>query len=189
MKKPTLLIDLDCTLVDMLPAWLKRYNVIKGTNVQVSDIKEYDVGLVCTDQKVLYDILDEPGFFFHMSPMPDAVKYFQKLLDDGYDLVVVTQPPRRADLAIHDKRSWMKTYFPSYDLSNMIFCHRKSLIAGDVLFDDKPSHLVEWKESHPNGLTATIDWPFNRVKADFRGSLENGWQEFYSWINETFKDI
>lgn len=181
----TLLIDQDCTLVDMLPPWLRRYNEIKGTNVQVSDIKDYDVGLVCADQKVLYDILDEPGFFYNMDPMPGAQIYFQKLLDEGYDLVVVTQPPRKVDLAIRDKRRWMKKYF-DFPLENMIFCHRKNLIDGALLFDDKPSHLVEWKKFHPNGLLATLDWQFNKVDVDFRGSLKNGWSEFYDFVKKTF---
>lgn len=184
MKKP-LLIDMDCTLVNMLPPWLKRYNEETGSKVKLSDIKEYDVGLVCTNQKVLYDLLDEPGFFFNMDPMPGAQKYFQKLIDDGYDLVVVTQPPRRVDLAVRDKRRWMKKYFPNFELMNMIFCHRKNLIDGALLFDDKPSHLVEWKKSHPDGLTATLDWQFNRVPVDCRVSLENGWEEFYEYVKKT----
>ena len=81
-KLKTLLIDLDCITVDMLPPWLKRYNEICNTNVTVEDIKEYDVGKVCVNEKVLYSILDEPGFFFNMEPMPGAVKYLQKLIDD-----------------------------------------------------------------------------------------------------------
>jgi 5'-nucleotidase len=185
-KRKTCLVDLDCTLVDMLPSWLRRYNEITEEKVQVSDVKDYDVGLVCTNQKVLYDILDEPGFFFNMKPMPGAVKYFQKLLDEGFDLVVVTQPPRRVDLAVRDKRRWMKKHFPNFELMNMIFCHRKSLIRGDLLFDDKPSHLLEWKAENPKGLLATLDWQFNKVKVDFRGSLDNGWEEFYHFVKKNF---
>lgn len=187
MKKNSkpFLIDLDCTLVDMLPKWLERYNEVTGARVQVEDIKEYDVGLVCTNQKVLYDILDEPGFFYNMKPMPGAVTYFQKLLDEDYDLVIVTQPPRRVDLAMRDKRKWMAKYFPSFELSNMVFCHRKNLVDGALLFDDKPAHLLDWKAAHPDGKLATLDWQFNReVKVDFRGSLEDGWRQFYEFCKK-----
>lgn len=178
---------MDCILVDMLPPWLKRYNEIVGTNVAVSDIKEYDVGLVCPKQEILYEILDEDKFFYNMEPMPGAVEYFQRLLDDGRDLVVVTQPPRRADLAIRDKRRWMKERFPKFELANMIFCHRKDMIKGALLFDDKPSHLQDWSKVNPNGLTATLDWVYNRhIKTDYRGSLENGWRDFYSFVTERF---
>lgn len=145
-KKPVFLIDLDCIMVDMLPPWLRRYNEECGTNIQLSDIKDYDVGLVCTDQKTLYSILDEPGFFYHMDPMPGAAKYFQKLVDDGYNVFIVTQPSRRSEMAIRDKKRWVSRHLKKYDLTNMFFCHHKEQIRGDVLFDDKPAHLQNWKE-------------------------------------------
>lgn len=186
-KIPTLLVDLDCTLVDMLPPWIHRYNEIKGTEIALSDIKDYDVGLVCTDQKTLYGILDEPGFFFNMEPMPGAVKYFQKLVDDGYRVLIVTQPPRRAEMAVRDKRRWVSKYFKNYDLMNMFFCHHKEQIRGDVLFDDKPAHLEKWKQVNPDGLTATLDWKYNtKSKVDFRGDLVAGWEQFYDWVHKTF---
>lgn len=187
MKKPTLLIDQDCILADMLPYWLKRYNEIKGTDVKVSDVKEYDVGLVCSDQKVLYDILNEPGFFYKVEPMPGAIKYFQKLLDDNYNVLIVTQPSQKADTCIKDKRRWVGKYFKNYNLTDMIFCHRKEHIRGDVLFDDRPSHLINWKKANPDSLTATLNWQYNvDVPTNFRGDLTSGWQEFYDWVKKTF---
>lgn len=186
MKKPkTLLIDLDCTIVNMLPPWLKRYNEITGESVEVEDIKEYNVGLVCKNEEVLYKILDEEGFFYNMEPMPGAVENLQKLLDDDrFDVVIVTQPPRRADRAVKDKRRWIRKYFPKFDLSNVIFCHRKELIKGDLIFDDKPTHLINWRKNNPRGILATLDWKFTTIPTHFKGSLENGWDEFYKFVIE-----
>ena len=187
MKK-TLLIDMDCILVNMLPPWLNRYNSIlrargQVSNVSVADLESYNVGLVCKDTEVLYDILDERSFFFNMEPMPGAVEYFQKLLDDDrYDVVVVTQPPRCAEFAVRDKRRWILKHFPNFDLKNMVFCHRKTLVKGDLIFDDKPEHLSGWKIANPKGVLATLDWKFTDVPTDFRGSLENGWEEFYNFV-------
>jgi 5'-nucleotidase len=181
----TILVDMDCILVDMLPPWIRRYNEVVGTNHTVGEVKNYDVGKVCQNQEVLYEILDEDQFFYNMEPMPGAVEYFQKLMDEGFDMVVVTQPPRRADLAIRDKRRWMKKYFPNFELANMIFCHRKDMIRGDVLFDDKPAHLVDWKHRNYDNLTATLDWEYNKdVLVDFRGSLKDGWKQFYEFVKE-----
>jgi 5'(3')-deoxyribonucleotidase len=99
-------------------------------------------------------------------------------------LVIVTQPPRKADFAIKEKRQWIKDRFPDYDLSNMIFAHRKYLIDGAVLFDDKPSHLQEWKENHPRGLTVTVEYPYNTdASSDMRFySKASAWKQFYSYV-------
>ena len=186
MKSRTLLLDMDCILVNMLPPWLARYNERTDENVTVDMIKDYNVGLICKNEKVLYEILDEPDFFYNMEEMPGATKYLKKLIDDGYDVVIATQPPRIAELAVRDKRRWIQKRIPDFDLKNMIFCHRKSMIMADLIFDDKDEHLIGFKKTNPNGVTATLDWKFTKSDTDFRGSLENGWAEFYEFVHRTF---
>lgn len=182
----TLLIDMDCILVNMLPPWLARYNELTGENITMDMIQDYNVGLVCKNEKVLYKILDEPDFFYNMEEMPGATKYLKRLIDDGYDVVIATQPPRIAELAVRDKRRWIQKRIPDFNLKNMIFCHRKFMLRADLMFDDKPEHLVEWKKVNPDGVTATLNWPFTPTKTDFRGSLESGWEEFYWFVRATF---
>lgn len=191
-KLHTLLIDMDCILVDMLAPWIKQYNERLGTNIKVSDIKNYNVSMVCEDGRVLDKILNDPGFFFNdMDPMPQAVEYLQKLIDDGYDVVIVTQPPRKAEYAVRDKRRWMKKYFPDFDLSNMHFCHRKDMVRGDLLFDDKPANLHDWKEKNPDCITATIEWRYNKeALCDWRfKNQKTAWKEFYETIVEHNKEL
>lgn len=184
-KINTLLVDMDNVLVNMVEKWINVYNQDEGTNHKFNELNNYDVGTLCKNNRLLYDILDRDGFFFDLEPMPGAVENFQKLLNDGYDLVVVTQPPRRADMAIHDKRRWMKKHFNDYDHSHMIFCHRKDMVRGDLLFDDKPDHLIHWKKINPDNMIATLDWRYNKdIPTHFRGSLENGWEEFYQFVKK-----
>jgi 5'(3')-deoxyribonucleotidase len=185
-EKTTLLIDLDCITVNMLPPWIKKYNELTGETIKLEDVKEYDISLVCTNEEVLYSILSEPDFFYNMEEMPNATKYLKKLIDDGYNVIIVTQPPRIAEFAVRDKRRWILKHIPDFDLTNMIFCHKKEMIKGDLIFDDKPSHLKNWKETNPNGVTATLDWQFTKVKTHFTGSLENGWAEFYEFVHQVF---
>lgn len=183
----TLLIDMDAIIVDMVSIWLDKYNQATGENVKLADVEDYDLGKICKNTKVLYDILNEPGFFFDMEPMPHAVEAVNELIDEGYEVIVVTQPPRSASVAVRDKRRWIKKYFPDFDLQNMVFCHKKYLIGGDLIFDDKPDHLVSWKRAHPFGLTTTLDWKYNRLPEvnriiNFRGSLDKGWLDFVDFV-------
>ena len=187
-NKFTCLVDMDNIIVDMVKTWLSRYNEIKGTSHTLNDVKDYDVGKLCTDTKTLYALLDEEDFFYNLDPTPGAVEYFQKLVDEGYDMVVVTQPPRRADRAIYDKRRWLKRYFPNFDSSNVVYCHRKDMIRGDILFDDRPSHLEEWKVKNPNGITATLLYHYNKdCLCDWRFPFENGWEQFYYRVTKLFR--
>jgi len=187
MKKiNTILVDMDCILVNMLLAWLKRYNELSGEHISVKDIVRYEVRNFIKKPNLLEVALHEKGFFLDLPPMPGAVKYFQKLLDDGYDVVIVTQPPRKADYAIAEKRQWIQQRFPNYDLSNMVFCHRKNLIRGDLLIDDRPSHLLEWNAVNPKGIIATIEHPYNKeVKVDVRfQDRHTAWKEFYQYVKK-----
>ena len=184
MKKlKTLLIDMDCILVDMLPYWVKTYNDLTGEHVRLEDLHTYELSNYCKKADLLYDILHTEGFFLpkNLPPMPGAVEYFQKLLDEGYQLIIVTQPPRKADFAIKEKREWIKHYFKNYDLTNMVFCHKKELIRGDLLFDDNPSHIEHWKKYNLDGVVTTINYPYNKeIKVDARF---NSWKEFYEFVS------
>ncbi len=182
----TLLIDMDCILVDMIPPWLARYNEITESDIKLSDIVEYDMGLVCTNEKVLYAILNEPGFFLDMPAMPGAVPALKALVADGYDIVILTQPPEDAAQGISEKQQWIKDRFPDFKLKNMMFGSRKELVGGDLLFDDRPAHLESWAERHPDGKLATLDWDYNKgAKAHFRGALDgSGWVNFVEFVRE-----
>ena len=116
--------------------------------------------------------------------MPGAKEYFQKLIDDDrFDVVILTQPPRRADHSVREKRLWMQDRFSNFDHVNMVFTHRKELIRGDVLFDDCPDHLINWKKANPSKIIATITYPYNEdTKVDKRFDRKEGWKEFYEFV-------
>jgi 5'(3')-deoxyribonucleotidase len=186
MKSP-ILVDMDQILVDMVGTWLEKYNKKTGETVTSDQIRDYDVGKIVKDYDLLYDILGEPGFFFDPPPIPGAVKYFQKMIDDGMDIAIVTQLPRRAGSAARDKRRWFGKFFPAFDLSSVIFTHRKYLVRGALLFDDSPDHLVSWKRSNPDGITATISYGYNlHAETDWRFSPEDAWEKFYEMVKKTF---
>lgn len=195
IKKPvktrTLLVDMDCILVDMIPPWLDRYNEECGTNVTVDDIKDYDMGLVCKNEKVFYGILQEPGFFHDMRAMPGAISGMRQLIELGYDIKILTRPPDQCRDGIADKQLWIKERFPELaTMRNQVFTAAKDIVWGDLLFDDCPDHLIHWKERWPNSIAATLDWQFNRKPEvnkviSFRGDLNGkGWSDFVDFVRE-----
>lgn len=175
---------MDEILADMLPVWLQKYNELSGENIKVEQIKEWELRKFLKEPKLLDKVLESSGFFRDIPIISGAQEYFQKLLDNkDLDITIVTQPPRKADWAVRDKRWWIFQYFPTFDLCNVIFTHKKHLIRGDLLFDDRTQNLNDWKAANPYGITATILYPFNKdTKADWRFKKEKAWESLYNSI-------
>lgn len=187
-SKTRILIDMDGIIVDMLGSWLRTYEVITGEHVSVSDIKNWNVGSFVKHPHVLNSIIETPGFFRSLPSISGAVNYLSKLLkNEKFEVVILTQPPRKADYAISEKMRWIQDFFPGFDLTSIVFAHKKYLIRGDVLFDDRPSHLSEWLKENPNGLTATINYPYNDgCDATWKFNKDTAWEEFYENVIKHF---
>ena len=177
---------MDMILVDLMPTWIRLYETISGENINPDYFNNYDFSLNVKYPQLLNSLIETPGFFRNLPPIPHAINFFNKLLEDGrYEVIVVTQPPRKADYAIKEKREWLQDYFPKLSMTNIVFAHKKYLIHGDILFDDKPSHLEEWKKYHPNGKTATIIYSYNHgIKVDVSFDKETAWEAFYQYVSE-----
>jgi 5'-nucleotidase len=183
-ERKTLLIDMDCTLVEMLPVWLSKYNEITGEKIKEEDIIEWGLSKYVLRPEVLDSLLEQPDFFVDMEPIVDSVHYLTRLMS-AHDVVILTQPPRKAHHAIEGKRLWMKRYFPFFDTGNMVFAHRKSLVRGDYLFDDCPAHLHTWKAANPQGQTVTIDYKRNDfATVDHRFPKAEAWRKFYELVSK-----
>lgn len=185
-KKKRLLIDMDCIMVDMMPYWLSEYNRRSGENIRMKDLNTYWLRTIVSKPEIIDEILHEEGFFLDKPLMPGAGEYFERLVaEDRFDVVVLTQPPRRADHSVREKRIWMNKRFPNFEPFNMMFGHRKELVRGDLLFDDCPDHLINWKKANPKGVLATITYPYNEgTKVDVRFDRESAWKDFYHFVNK-----
>lgn len=85
--------------------------------------------------------LDEiPNIFRLMNPMKDAVKSIH-LLSKKYNVFILTTSPWLNNTALQDKLNWIKKYFGESPSSifhkKVIFSHRKDLLKGDYLIDDR----------------------------------------------------
>ena len=189
-KQPVILVDMDMILVDMVKPWLDMYNIVAHDCVLEQDIVHYDMRQFCKSPEVLDDILHKPGFFFNLPPMPYAAEGLNRLLAMDVKVLIVTQPPRNAQYAIQDKRDWMKKYIPNFELSDMVFCHRKEYVMGDIFLDDNPSHLEKWKKNNPEGRTASVDLLYNKdIKVNFREDKYNFWRIIPEVIKDWFPHL
>ena len=83
------------------------------------------------------DRLDEiPCLFGKMDPMPGAIEAVHKLAE-VYDVYILSTAPWKNPSAWSDKVMWVTKYFDDVFHKRMIITHRKDLVEGDYLIDDR----------------------------------------------------
>ena len=78
------------------------------------------------------------GLFRNAPPMPGAIEAIKKLHESGkYELFIATAAPWGNPMAASDKRFWIEDYFGNIFHKKMFVTHRKDLLMGDYLIDDR----------------------------------------------------
>ena len=116
-KKKIVYIDMDRVLVDF-----------------DSGVKKTNPGILSLYEEGQYDNI--PHVFSRMDPVPGAIEAF-KALQEKYDVYVLTTAPWRNDTALQDKKDWLEAYLGDLVRKKVIFSHRKDLLMGDYLIDDR----------------------------------------------------
>lgn len=167
---------MDGVLCDLVGKWFTLYNREHHDHIDLEHMSEWGPHLYAKKGKAIYHYLSRPGFFRDLAPLPGAVDGVRQLLDEGFDVVIVTA----AKNGQRDKLLWVEEHLPFLDTRNMVFAHRKELVRGDVLFDDAPHNLAAFE---PYGLAIAMAYPYNQ---SFKGHRVNSWVEFLTLIHQLF---
>jgi 5'(3')-deoxyribonucleotidase len=174
-----ILVDMDGVCCDYIRPWLEIYNRDYNDDLCREDLVVWGIHELVKPEcgRKIYDYLGSPNFYAYLEPLPDVSEVVSRLLTAGHELIIVTADVFNSTTALFDKRGWVERHLPLIPKRNVIGCHRKELIRGDLLFDDGPHNL----ESFP-GLTCAMDLPHNQqVEVDFRVC---GWLEFEQLIKD-----
>lgn len=87
-----------------------------------------------TQYKNGYD--QAPHIFSMMKPLEGAIEAYKKLIEK-FDVFILTSSPWDNETALNDKLNWVKKYLTSDVRKKVIFSHRKDLLIGDYLIDDR----------------------------------------------------
>ena len=163
MKKMQILVDLDGIVVDLLDNWLRLYNEEWNDSLTHSDITDWYLhkSVVPACGADVYKYLDLPGTFLHSKPIPGAIESLGRLKELGHDITIVSSPAT-ASHTYSQKIEWCTKHLPFLKSADVILAKKKHLIYGDLLIDDFAENLTAYKKSWPNGMTATIAYPYNK---------------------------
>lgn len=103
---------------------------------------------------------DVPGIFSLMDPMPGAVEAVHRLAGK-YDVFILSTAPWNNPSAWSEKVSWVARYLDDVLHKRLILSHRKDLVKGDYLIDDRPNHGADCFEGEwiQFGSERFPDWP------------------------------
>lgn len=79
-----------------------------------------------------------PGIFRNPPPIEGAIEAVKKLAESGkYELFIATAAPWGNPDSLTDKRYWIENHFGNILHKRLITTHRKDLLMGDYLIDDR----------------------------------------------------
>ena len=169
----TVLVDMDDTIEELLPAWLNYLNNKHGTRVAPEDVTGWDMKVFfpTVSHEDIYSPLFEAEFWDTVKPKPGASEALEHIIKDGFHLYIVTTSHYRA-LEVKMERVLFK-YFPFLTWENVIIIGNKQLIKGDVLVDDGVHNL---EGGSYTGIL--MDAPHNRTY----NTQENGIIRVHNWV-------
>jgi len=82
-----------------------------------------------------------PGIFRNLNPIIGAIEAVKILLDSNqYEVYFLSTAPWNNPSAWTDKRLWLEDQFGDLVNRRLILTHRKDLLKGDILIDDRPNN-------------------------------------------------
>ena len=75
--------------------------------------------------------------FSEMDPMEGAIEGYNKLVEMGHDVYILSTAPWENPSAWSDKLLWVKKYLGIVAYKRLILSHNKNLNSGDYLIDDR----------------------------------------------------
>ncbi|NXT04724.1 NT5C protein, partial [Prunella fulvescens] len=103
-------------------------------------------------------VYESPGFFLDLDPIPGALEAVQEMLHmQDTEVFICTSPLRKYEHCVVEKYKWVEKHLGSEFVERIILTRDKTVVAADLLFDDKDtiqglnsiSMVGCWLGSHP----------------------------------------
>lgn len=134
-------------------------------------------GTLATWGKLDYEEqLYEEGYFKNLKPMEESVKQANYLIEQGYDVYILSKYLENSKYALNEKKEWVGKYLPKIKKENCIYvkysenksdCIPHGINRNDFLIDDYSPNLFEF--CNAGGQAIKILNGINHTKGTWKG--------------------
>lgn len=152
-----------------------------GFDPEVLDLTRWDLGMDEPTRRIVRRAQATPGFYRWLQPIEGAVDGIHELERLGHDVWICSTPDATNVTCASDKVEWVREFLGEAWVKRVNLTHRKSLVRGDFLIDDKPviddTADAEWQR-------IVFDQPYNQ---DSEGPRLRGWANLPAIEAELFQ--
>jgi 5'(3')-deoxyribonucleotidase len=163
MKRLKIGFDMDGILVDLTPHWLQCIAEDYGVHVRMSEIDQWSLHkcgeLQSLGAKTVYDYLHRPGFFRYAPPIAPALEVFKRMAKE-HDVFIISSPS--SAISAKEKVEWLAEHLPDVKMPNICLFPTKTMVKLDVLIDDHPETVVQYRAEWPDSLVLGIEYEYNK---------------------------
>jgi 5'-nucleotidase len=147
-------IDMDGVLADFdsqFNSYLSKAGVLAKRIMSSWKLTDriIDTNYIKSKNAYVNKILRTPKFWENIKPIPGGADVLQRWLKDkNLEIYIATSPWISSPTCMIEKVNWIRKNIPKFPLSNIIMIAKKHMLQGEVIIDDKPSHIEEWCGEH-----------------------------------------
>ena len=180
----TILCDIDEVVNNLVERLLVEYNRKYNDSLNLNDITKWEIkDFLKPECENIFKEFGTDDFLFSLGMQPKAKEVIEKLMEKyKFYFVTSTYPDH-----VRVKDEWLKRIFPKYNSSQLIICHDKHLVHGDILIDDcSGNFIMNHSKDSPVKYNFIFDKPWNRdTQEDNKKTFRvHGWEEIYELINK-----
>lgn len=171
------MIDVDGVLADFVTPTLDIVRRTAGIPMVLTDWHTWDLfDIVSRDHEdAIYQEWCQPGFCESLPRYQGAVEAVQAIREVA-DVYFVTSPMVGSRFWMPERETWLRNHFGA-NHREIVFCAAKQIIVGDILIDDRPQNVGDWKKAHNNGRAILWAQAFNRSDPVPDGVVKtNSWE-------------
>ena len=123
------------------------------------------------------EIMNHPTFYADLDPIEGWVEAMRKMDESGIDVRIVTTPWWDNHDCMRDKANWVAKHLGEDWRKRIVLTGDKTIVAGDVLIDDKPD--IQGLAS-PVWQQVLFDQPYNR---------DSDLPRIHNWTDGSWMDL
>lgn len=190
----TVLLDCDGPLACFTEAYLGAFTRETGLQASTNDVDRWDIhecaffarganklGITTAKLRARVDAhVKVRGFCSDIRPQPGA-KDIVAAISSMAAVYVVTSPWYSSPTWMYERTQWLYDHF-RIPARNVIHTSAKYMVPGDVLVDDRGSHVREWADAWPKGLGILFDMHHNQEEPNGLRAIRGGWDSVLSFL-------